>query len=650
MIMLLRVFTLLLFPSLVLAQPTAPRDLVVESTALLLTEKRHALIIGNDRYPKAPLLNAGNDARSIEQALSELGFETMLLENAVLEELDRGVKKFLSRIRQNDVALVFYAGHGFQIEGENYIVPVDFSAEDISAAKFSSYPANKLLDGITSRDPKLQLIILDACRNNPFAVSRNVGGGLAMMGASGKGTFIALATAPGSTASDNPNGVNGLFTTALLKSIKKKGLALTELFDEVKREVSVMSADAQRPWTNSDFAGKWYFLPPEDFVPEEVDPATSLRLLEEARKNEKNLFYEDAAGIYDRLAVREKDSEIGKLAKSESVFLRALVAAKPSADANANVADLAAQLQGVWELLPSRAAVGLESSNNYLVAGMLPQAIGILSRLRGADQDIAFRSTEMLQELAHTFPQAAEVLAAPFKTLPVDPMVAKPTSRFEGMAEKLKQASELKRKSAALESQSLVPLSGVISSLPPPSTEGWLLRLETLKSTPPKETAPPTVPTALTTPEAKPLPKKPSNLILVEFQSKPPGALVSAGEKGVLNCQTPCTLDLPPGNQSVTLALEGHRIASRTWEVSKSQALVAIELDLQQGNVTLATTPAQAQVELDGKLLSNHTPTNLALAPGDYAVSFWDGKIRVKQLQKFSLKDGETVPVTIKSQ
>ena len=109
----------------------------------------------------------------------------MLLENAVLEELDRGVKKFLSRIRQNDVALVFYAGHGFQIEGENYIVPVDFSADDISAAKFSSYPANKLLDGITSRDPKLQLIILDACRNNPFAVSRNVGGGLAMMGASG---------------------------------------------------------------------------------------------------------------------------------------------------------------------------------------------------------------------------------------------------------------------------------------------------------------------------------------------------------------------------------------------------------------------------------------------------------------------------------
>ena len=94
MIMLLRVFTLFLFPFLVSAQSTAPRDLIVEPLALLLAEKRHALIIGNDRYPKAPLLNAGNDARSIEQALSELGFETLLLENAVLEDLDRGVKNF----------------------------------------------------------------------------------------------------------------------------------------------------------------------------------------------------------------------------------------------------------------------------------------------------------------------------------------------------------------------------------------------------------------------------------------------------------------------------------------------------------------------------------------------------------------------------
>jgi hypothetical protein len=672
-----RFLGLLLVTVCALAAQTGARDLVVEAVpAYTLIEKRHALVIGNDRYPSAPLLNAGNDARSVEQALSELGFQTLLLENAGLEEMDRGIKKFMSRIRPGDVALIFYAGHGFQMEGENYLVPVDFSATDANAAKFSSYSANKLLDGVAAREPKLQLVILDACRNNPFAVSRSLGGGLAMMGAGGKGTFIALATAPGATASDNPNGSNGLFTGAVLKSLQKKGLALTELFDEVKREVSLLSGDTQRPWTNSDFAGRWYFVPPEGYVPEEVDPATSFRVLDEARKSEKNQFYEESAGMYERLAAQEKDSELGTLAKSVAAFLRALVKAQVMLDGGAKPLELGAEMQKVWELLPSRASIGLEAATNYLLAGKVAEAITILGRLRGGDADTAFRATEMLQELAKTFPLAAELVAKPFAALPPDPMQAKPKSRFESLAVQFKEQLAQKRKEEAAAPKTLIPISGLISALPPPTGDGWLLRIETLKpaAAPPQATPPspppapnsgaisvgvavlsastsaagaqtPTQTATVVAAEAAPAAAK----IVVEFQSMPVGASVKAGPNGEAQCTTPCTLELSEGPQLAVLTKDGFRSLSRNWEVSASQKLVAVELEPLLGTVKLATEPEIAQVELDGKIQANSTPTTLSLPPGDYVVSLWEGRIRVKQLQKFTVKDGESISFTMRA-
>lgn len=646
--------SLVLSPLIIFGQPANNRDLVVEVAPGSLLERRHALVIGNDRYPSAPLANAANDARAIEQALSELGFETLLAENSSLAELERSIKRFVGRIRENDVALVFYAGHGFQIEGENYIVPIDFSSDDPESAKHSSYSANKLLDSIGARRPKLQLVILDACRNNPFAVSRSLGGGLATMGAAGKGTFIALATAPGKTASDNPNGVNGLFTTALLKVIKRKGVSLTELFDEVKREVSMLSADDQRPWTNSDYAGKWFFLPPDDYIPEEIDPTSSLRLLEEARKSEKNLFYNDAAEMYERLLGREKDSEMGLLAKTQITFLRALVATQGAVDSHSNPLESAAQLKSVWELLPSRGPLGLDAASNFLVSGKVPEAVEILGRLRGADQETAFRATEMLQELARTFPVATDALASPFKALPPDPASSKPKSRFEGMAAKLKAQAVLQQKQSAAEAQALAPVTGVLSGLPPPTTEGWLLRVETLKPPTPKPSDPsPSIasnPEVTPVPEPKPAPSKAANLVKVEFQSRPEGAMVNLSQPGIAPCKTSCTVELRPGLQTATLTLPGFRPVIRTWEVSKSQALVAVDLEPLMGTAFISTAPDSALIEVDGKMTQLHTPAKLALPPGDYVVSIWDGNIRVRQQQKFSLKDAETLSIAIKTQ
>ncbi len=580
-----------LLPLVTWGQDAPERDLDLE-LELTLEERRHALIIGNDHYPSGPLLNAGNDARSMELALSELGFETLLLENSRLIDLDRSVRRFASRIGRNSVALVFYAGHGFQIDGENYIVPIDFSGDEPEEVKYTSYAANKLLDILASRDPKLLLVVLDACRNNPFSSARGMGGGLASMGAGGKGTFIALATAPGSTASDNPNGSNGLFTTALLKHMKRKGMGLTETFDEVKREVSILSGDAQRPWTNSDFAGRWYFSPPDDYLPEEIDPTTSLRLLEEARRMQGNQFYTEAANLYDRLAAREKDSPLGALAAQEAGYWRAFTENWPAVGSEPEPAELAPKLKSIWESIPARAQVGLEAANNFLLAGSVAEAAEILGRLRGADQETAFRATEMLQELAKDFPEAATASKARFTTLPADPLGLEPESRFEALAAKLEADRAAKRRSAAENPSALVPLSGVQSNLPPPSIDGWIVRIESMI---------------------------------------PPEEPVAAGLA-----------------DSTEIAVDAE--ASKPEEPTADAHAEEIEEgDVESGEVFISSVPSEAHIEIDGQLLDLRTPAQVSLAPGDYAISFWEGDIRVKRAQRLSVSGGRTLVIKIES-
>lgn len=589
-------------------------------------ERRRALIIGNDRYPTAPLANASNDARSVAEVLAETGFETMLVENGTLQELERAIARFVERVQENEVALVFYAGHGFQIDGENYLVPIDFKSDDPASAKFSSYPANRLIDSLAARGPKLQVFILDACRNNPFRVSRNVGGGLAMMGAGGKGTFIALATAPGSTASDNPNGSNGLFTSALLKVVRKKALGLTEIFDEVKREVSLASNDAQRPWTNSDFGGKWYFLPPDDYIPEEIDPALSLRILEQARGSQRQGFGEDAARYYDQLLLRERESELGNLAKVEATFLRALYKVRPNMEA----APTPESLESVWNLLPSRAILGMEAASAYLVASDAQKGIGILSRLRGADKDIAFKSTEMLQELAKVFPSAAKALSSSFQALPPDPMVATAHSRFEGMAQKLLAEAALKARPATPE-----PLpAGVKSSLPPPTIQGWVVRLETIPEDGPRPTEADPTPVV-------PLAGKPGD-ITVTLKTVPEGAKITVEDTVSQTCTTPCALKLAPGRHPATLTLASFRTEAKIMMVTKTDTEFNFDLTRKSGQLLIDSVPDKAYIEVDGKIIEEKTPAKLALPPANYLLSYWDGQIRVSQ-RKITLQDNEIV-------
>jgi len=237
-------------------QPQSPtRDLRVKPVA----NRKVALVVGNSAYPKSPLRNPVNDARAVSTALTGLGFQTQSALDLNLRLLERSINDFVARVQPGDVAMFYYAGHGIQLEGENYIVPVDFDAKDEADAKYVSYSVSRMQERLEKAGARVVLIVLDACRNNPFQQTRSVtgGGGLAAMG-SGKGTLIAFATAPGKTADDNPRGANGLFTTHLVNAMRQPGLSVDQMFNRVRESVYNESNGRQVPWTVSSVIGDLY--------------------------------------------------------------------------------------------------------------------------------------------------------------------------------------------------------------------------------------------------------------------------------------------------------------------------------------------------------------------------------------------------------
>jgi len=254
------VIDLVLLASAIAAQAFAQessRDLQVKPLS-----RTAALVVGNQTYPKWPLRNSVNDAQSMNRSLRAVGFEPDLVLNSSLRQFEQAVDRFVSRIRPGDVALFYYAGHGIQIAGENYLIPVDFDAKDEADAKYVSYSASRLQERMETAGARLSVIVLDACRNNPFRTTRSGAGGLAAM-STGKGTLIAFATAPGQTADDNPGGSNGLFTSHLISALGEPGLSLDQIFNRVRERVYADSGQRQLPWTVSSVIGEFYFRPPQ---------------------------------------------------------------------------------------------------------------------------------------------------------------------------------------------------------------------------------------------------------------------------------------------------------------------------------------------------------------------------------------------------
>lgn len=231
------------------------------ATAAPGAERRIALVIGNANYPGAPLKNPANDARDMAAALRDLGFEVISRTDATQKEMNRAIAQFGEKLRADTVALFYYAGHGMQVKGKNYLIPVDAQIVSEASARAETVDVDTVIDQLAVSP--LNIVILDACRNNPFERRfRSAGGGLAQMDAP-KGSLIAYATAPGKVASDG-DGNNGLYTQELLRHLQTPGLPLEAVFKRVRNGVMQGSGDAQTPWEASSLTGDFFFRPAAD--------------------------------------------------------------------------------------------------------------------------------------------------------------------------------------------------------------------------------------------------------------------------------------------------------------------------------------------------------------------------------------------------
>ena len=215
--------------------------------SLSAQDRRIALVIGNGAYKSASLRNPVNDAGDIANALQELGFTVMLKINADQRSMKESIRRFGKKLRSGGVGLFYFAGHGIQVKGYNFLIPIDADIESEADVEYEAIDAGRVLAQMENAENDLNIIILDACRDNPFARNfRSSSSGLAKMDAP-RGSILAYATAPGAVASDGP-GRNGLYTSKLLKYMSKHGLKIEGMFKQVRVAVMRESENKQVPW------------------------------------------------------------------------------------------------------------------------------------------------------------------------------------------------------------------------------------------------------------------------------------------------------------------------------------------------------------------------------------------------------------------
>ncbi len=226
------------------------------SLPLAASGERVALVIGNKDYAVKGLPDLDNtihDAQDMKAALEQIGFEVIYRENADLMEMDGAAHEFRSKLTRNSIGLVYYSGHGVQADGENYLVPVRTQINNKAELKARAYNANIILGTMEEAQNPVNILILDACRDNPFKGFRGGARGLTTMTADSKGLLIAFATAPGKLSSDG-NDRNGLYTKYLKRYITQPGLKIQDMFMKVRQAV-VADSPEQIPWENSSLIG-----------------------------------------------------------------------------------------------------------------------------------------------------------------------------------------------------------------------------------------------------------------------------------------------------------------------------------------------------------------------------------------------------------
>ncbi|MCK9196265.1 MAG: caspase family protein [Syntrophales bacterium] len=284
--------------------------LIRPSVLQAVTEQRTALVIGNSTYSTGPLKNPVNDATDMAATLQKLGFKVILKKNANLESMEEAIEDFGNRLKRGGVGLFYYAGHGVQVNGVNYLIPIGAKINKESDVRFKAFDAGRVLAEMENANNGLNIVLLDACRDNPFGKSfRSATRGLAIVSSAPAGTFISYSTGPGQVARDG-EGRNSPYARALLEYVQEPGLTIEDVFKGVRQKLR--KETGQVPWELSSLEGKFFFRPgsvtesaPVAGVPV-VDYAAERRKIEEERK----LLKQKAALEEERRKLEEEKQKL----------------------------------------------------------------------------------------------------------------------------------------------------------------------------------------------------------------------------------------------------------------------------------------------------------------------------------------------------
>jgi len=362
-------------------------------------ESRLALVIGQSAYRSVPALpNPANDARAVTQLLTDSGFEVSTAADLSQGQMREAVSDFAGKVAAkgaDTVALVFYAGHGLQIDGENFLVPIDIDPKREADIPIQAVRLNDILNTLTSVPSKMRILMLDACRNNPFPELKTAGSGLAIVDAKigAPGTFLSFSTSPGAVAEDG-SGSNSPYTNALLAAGKEQNIPIEETFKRVRLAVNKVTEGRQTPWDSSSLTEDFRFSGASVAGPKPAaDPKKSVaewtrdlkgKPVEAANElivaDGTDEAYEAFAGLFPQTA-------LGRLARdwlvrhrrmvawNEAVVIntasgyRSFLAKFPDSDLSATARKLEQRLRNRPEFTPAVAAANAAMPQNVALAG-----------------------------------------------------------------------------------------------------------------------------------------------------------------------------------------------------------------------------------------------------------------------------------------
>ena len=308
-----------------------PPAVQLASDVAVLTAPRRALVIGNSSYAMGALRNPANDARAIAEELRRQGFEVTLGLDLGREEMLAAIGAYADSIaRSKAVALFYFAGHGLQLAWRNYLVPTDAKIESAEDIKARCVDVNAVIEGIGRAANPMNMVILDACRDNPFGRdAKTEQKGLSQLDAP-PGTLLAYATSPGNIASDG-EGANGLYTEHLLREMKVPEAKIEEVFKRVRLGVRKRSQGQQIPWESTSLEQDFWFIPPKAVLKEAQEEAERAQREQQAKEEAERARLEEEGRRRREQAERARQEEAERLFKAEIELWERIAEAKDPA-------------------------------------------------------------------------------------------------------------------------------------------------------------------------------------------------------------------------------------------------------------------------------------------------------------------------------